>query len=312
MFTNFDGVHVTTITPFKPKTYEVDYPGLGRNTEFLVDSGISSLVPLGTVGEFPSLTMEERKAVAEKVIDSANGRKPTIVGVSSTSHLDVIEYAKHAKDAGADAVLLVPPYYFKDRDEGLLSFFELVSGKIDIGIVLYNLPGATKFNLTSSLLQKILDRVDNVVAIKDATKDLTQLTDTIRTIGKRVPVIAGAEEIAYFGLVAGSRGATSGMANFLPEIPVSMCKAANEGSLEKARTIFTERLLRFRHLDVPGILQGYPVQNAYIKEAMNIIGMAAGPVRPPLAPLSDEKIAQLRVALEELRLLPAKASISRS
>ncbi len=311
MLHDFDGVHVTTITPFKSKTYEVDYAGLKKNTEFLVDSGISSLVPLGTVGEFPSLTKEERKAVAEKVIDAANGRKPTIVGVSSTSYLDVIEYATHAKDVGADAVLLVPPYYFKDRDEGLLSFFELISSKIDIGIVLYNLPGATKFNLTSSLLQKILDRAENVVAIKDATKDVTQLADTIRTIGKRVPVIAGAEEIAYFGLAAGSRGATSGMANFAPEIPVSMCKAANDGRLDEARSIFMDRLLKFRHLDVPGILQGYPIQNAYIKEAMNIIGMAAGPVRPPLAPLSDERVAQLRVALEELRLVPAKGAIRR-
>jgi 4-hydroxy-tetrahydrodipicolinate synthase len=153
-----------------------------------------------------------------------------------------------------------------------------------------------------------LDRAHNIIAIKDATKDITQLTDTIRMIGKRVPVIAGAEEIAFFGLAAGSRGVTSGMANFAPEIPVSMCRAANEGRLEEARSIFIERLLRFRHLDVPGLLQGYPIQNAYIKEAMNIIGMAGGVVRPPLVGVSDEKIPDLRETLEHLRLVPAQAS----
>lgn len=308
---SFDGIHVTTVTPFKPKTYEVDYEGIIQNIEFLAPSEVHTLVPLGTVGEFASLTKEERRTVAEKVVDAANGRKKTIVGVSSTSYVDVIDYSRHAKDIGADAVLLVPPYYFRDRDEGLLNFLELVSKRVDIGIVLYNLPGNTKFNLTSAFLLKILDRADNIVAIKDATKDITQLTDSIREVGKRVPVIAGAEEISFFGLAAGSSGATSGMANFAPDVPVSMWKAMTDGRIEEARTIYLERMLRFRHLDVPAILQGYPVQNAYIKEAMNLMGMRGGSVRPPLAPLSEMKREELRRTLEELRLLPLKAKQKR-
>ena len=247
--------------------------------------------------------------MVQEVVDKVNGGKKVIVGVSSTSHLDVIEYAKHAKDVGADAVLLVPPYYFRDDDEGLFTFIELVSNKIDLDIVLYNLPGPTKFNLTSSLLQKVLDRADNIVAVKDATKDMTQLIDTIRVIGARVPVIAGAEEIALFGLLSGSQGATSGMANFAPEIPVSIYKAVQEGRLKDACSIFFEQMLRFRHLDVFGILQGFPIQNVYIKEAMNLMKMSAGPVRPPLVPLSKEKVAQLKVALEELHLISVRNSM---
>lgn len=293
------GIHVTTITPFK-ESFELDLEGAKENVEFLIGTGVSSIVPLGTVGEFASLTKEERKQVAECVVDAANGKKETIVGVSHTSFSEVIELAQHAKDCGADAVLLVPPFYYRDRDEGLIAFFELISRKVDIDLVLYNVPGFSKVNLTSSLLSKILDRVDNVVAVKDATKDLTQLADTIRIIGKRVPVIVGAEEISYFGLLAGSPGATSAMANFAPKLIVDVYDAISRDDVKTARSLFFDRVLLFRHLDVPGVVQGFPVQIAYVKEAMNLLGMHGGPVRPPLAQLPREKKEELRRVLTEL------------
>jgi 4-hydroxy-tetrahydrodipicolinate synthase len=303
---NFEGIHVTTITPFKNKTYELDLDGARENVKFLLDSDVSSIVPLGTVGEFASLSKEERMKVAEAVLDEVNGKKKTIVGVSHTSFVEVVELAKHAKDCGADAVLVIPPYYFKDREEGLLSFLGLVSSRVDIGIVLYNVPGLSKINLTSALISKILDNVDGIVAIKDATKDLTQLVDTVNTIGKRMPVIAGAEEISYYGLIGGSPGATSGMANFAPDLVTDMFDSIKAGKHDRARTLFFDKMLKFRHLDVPGVLQGFPIQNVYIKEAMNLIGMPAGPVRPPLSPLSDDRREELRRALHGLNLVSMK------
>ena len=290
---NADGIHVTNVTPFKD-SLELDLNGLKENMGLLVESGVSSIVPLGTVGEFAALTKEERKQVAECVIDAVNGKKTTVVGVSHTSFAEVVELARHAKDCGADAVLLVPPYYYKDKDEGLVSFFRLISDRVDIDMVLYNVPGLTKVNLTSTLLGKILDGVDNIVAIKDATKDLTQLTDTIRTIGKRVPVIAGTEEISYFGLLAGSPGATSAMANFAPDLVVDMHKAIKRNDVPTATSIFFEKILPFRHLDVSAVLQGIPIQNVYVKETMNILGLHGGRVRPPLTELTAEKMDELK------------------
>lgn len=303
---NFEGIHVTTITPFKSKTYELDLDGARENARFLVESDVSSIVPLGTVGEFASLSKDERLKLAEVVLDQINGKKKTIVGVSHTSFVEVIDFAKHAKDCGADAVLLIPPYYFKDREEGLISFLKLVSSKVDIGMVLYNVPGLSKINMTSTLLSKILDSVDGIVAIKDATKDLTQLADSVETIGRRVPVIAGAEELSYYGLLAGSPGATSGMANFAPDLVTGMFDSIRAGRHDRARSLFFDKMLKFRHLDVPGVLQGFPIQNVYIKEAMNLMGMPAGPVRPPLSPLSDERREELRGVLHGLNLVPLK------
>jgi dihydrodipicolinate synthase/N-acetylneuraminate lyase len=160
--------------------------------------------------------------------------------------------------------------------------------------VVYNVPGLSKVSLTSALLTKILDKVDNIVAVKDATKDLTQLSDTIRTIGKRVPVIAGAEGISYFGLLAGSPGATSAVANFAPNLVVDMYRAIKNNEITTASSIFFEKILPFRHLDVPAVLQGIPIQNVYVKEAMNLLGMRGGRVRPPLTQLTAEKMDELK------------------
>src|SRR2546426_4519953 len=269
------GIHVTTVTPFK-ESFELDLEGVKENIGFLLETEISSVVPLGTVGEFASLTTEERKQVTERVVDAVNGKKTTIVGVSHTSFAEVVELAKHAKDCGADAVLLVPPYYYRDRDDGLVSFFELISKSVDIDMVLYNVPGLSKVNLTGALLSKILDRAENIVAIKDATKDLTQLADTIRTIGKRVPVIAGAEEISYFGLLAGSPGATSAMANFAPNLVVDMYRAIKKNDIPTASSIFFEKILLFRHLDVAAVVQGFPILIVYAKEGMELLGNQCG------------------------------------
>src|SRR3989441_7502247 len=294
------GIHVTTVTPFKESS-ELDLEGIKENIGFLLETEISSVVPLGTVGEFASLTKEERKRVTELVVDAVNGKKTTIVGVSHTSFAEVVELAKHAKDCGADAVLLVPPYYYRDRDDGLVSFFELISKSVDIDMVLYNVPGLSKVNLTGALLSKILDRAENIVAIKDATKDLTQLADTIRTIGKRVPVIAGAEEISYFGLLAGSPGATSAMANFAPNLVVDMYRAIKKNDIPTASSIFFEKILLFRHLDVAAVLEGFPIQIVYVKEGMNLFGMNGGPVRPPLTQLNPGQEEELRRAIVDTR-----------
>jgi 4-hydroxy-tetrahydrodipicolinate synthase len=303
---DFSGIHVTTVTPFLEKTYEIDYGGLRNNITFLSESeGVTSVVPLGTVGEFSSVSTEERKRVTKTVVDATNGRKLVTVGVSHTNHVEVIELARYAKDCGADAVLIVPPtYYMKDRDEGLIKFLEIVSNGIDIGIVLYNVPGQSRTNLTPQLLLKILDKVNNIVAIKDATKDLSQLAETIKVVGRRVPIIVGAEELMYYGLVAGGIGATSSMANFVPEKIGQLIKSHKSGDDSKARSIYFDFLVPFRHMDLQAVIQGIPIQIAQTKETMNLLGMAGGTVRPPLLPLTGEQRERLKTILADLDILP--------
>ena len=305
------GIHVTTITPFREKTLELDLPGLAENTRFLSESkSITGIVPLGTVGEFPSVSTVERKKVIETVLNSASGRKTVIAGVSHTNHVEVIELAKHAKDCGADAVLIVPPtYYMKDNEEGLIHFLEIVGSHTDIGIVLYNLPQTARTNLTPWLMQKILDRVPSIVGLKDGTKDLSQLAESIKVIGKRIPVVVGAEELMYYGLVAGGRGATSSIGNYSPDIVGDLIHAHLSGNHEKARSLYFDYVVPLRHLELNAVMQGVPIQIAQTKDAMNFLGMAGGTVRPPLVPFSAEQKVRLKALLEQLKIFPPRQKV---
>jgi dihydrodipicolinate synthase/N-acetylneuraminate lyase len=309
---NLTGVHVTTITPFKEKTLELDIPGLSENTRFLSDSrGVTGIVPLGTVGEFPSVSTEERKKVIQTVMDSVSGRKTVIAGVSHTNHVEVIELARHAKDCGADAVLIVPPtYYMKDSEEGLINFLEIVGGKCDIGMVLYNLPQTSRTNLTPTLMLKILDRVSSVVGLKDGTKDLSQLAESIKVIGKRIPVVVGAEELMFYGLAAGGRGATSSIANYSPDVIGDLVRSHNAGDHETARRLYFDFLVPLRHLELNAVIQGIPIQIAQTKETMNLLGMAGGVVRPPLVPFNAEQKARLKALLDQLKITPPARKIA--
>lgn len=298
------GIHVTTITPFHTKTLELDLLGLAENIRFLSDSrGVTGIVPLGTVGEFPSVSTEERKKVIETVMDSTSGKKTVIAGVSHTNHVEVIELARHAKDCGADAALIVPPtYYMKDNEEGVINFLEVVASKADIALVLYNLPQTSRTNLTPSLMQKILDKVPSVVGLKDGTKDLSQLAESIKVIGNRIPVVVGAEELMYYGLVAGGKGATSSIANYSPEIVGDLIHAHLAGDHERAHSLYFDFVVPLRHLELAAVMQGVPIQIAQTKETMNLLGMAGGTVRPPLVPFSEEQRKRLKALMEQLRI----------
>ncbi|MDA4130051.1 MAG: dihydrodipicolinate synthase family protein [Thaumarchaeota archaeon] len=305
---DLSGIHVTTITPFKEKTFELDLPGLAENIQFLSESrGVTGIVPLGTVGEFPSASTEERKQITKTVLDAAHGRKTIIVGCSHTNHVEVIELARYAKDCGADAVLIVPPtYYMKDAEEGFIHFLELVTSKIDIGLILYNLPLTTRTNLTPTLMLKILERVNGIVGLKDGTKDLSQLAETLKVVGKKIPVVVGAEELMYYGLIAGGRGATSSIANYAPDIVGDLIKAHLSGDHEKARSLYFEYVVPLRHMDLAAITAGIPIQIAQTKETMNLLGMAGGTVRPPLVPLSAAQKIRLKEILIELKIASPK------
>lgn len=300
------GIHVTTITPFREKSLELDLPGLAENIRFLSESrSVTGIVPLGTVGEFPSASTEERKKVIQTVVDSASGRKTIIAGVSHTNHVEVIELARHAKDCGADAALIVPPtYYMKDNDEGFINFLEQVTGKVDIGIVLYNLPQTARINLTPSLMLRVLDRVPGIVGLKDGTKDLSQLAESIKVVGKRIPVVVGAEELMLYGLLAGGKGATSSIGNYSPEIVGDLIQAHLTGNYEKGRSLYFDYVVPLRHLELAAVMQGIPIQIAQTKETMNLLGMAGGTVRPPLVPFSAEQKIRLKALIEQLKILP--------
>ena len=302
---------MTTITPFREKSLEIDVEGLAENTRFLSESrSVTGLVPLGTVGEFPSVSTEERKKVTEIVLDSTGGRKTVIPGVSHTNHVEVIELARHAKDCGADAALLVPPtYYMKDNEEGLINFLEVVTSKIDIGLVLYNLPQTARTNLTPWLMLKILDRVPGIVGLKDGTKDLSQLAESIKVVGKKIPVVVGAEELMYYGLVAGGKGATSSIGNYSPDIVGDLLKAHIAGNHEKARSLYFDYIVPLRHLELAAVMQGVPIQIAQTKETMNLLGMAGGTVRPPLVPFSPEQKIRLKALMEQLKIFKPVAKV---
>ena len=174
----------------------------------------------------------------------------------------------------------------------------------DIGIVLYNLPQTARINLTPSLMMKVLDRVPGIVGLKDGTKDLSQLAESIKVVGKRIPVVVGAEELMYYGLVAGGKGATSSIGNYSPEIVGDLIQAHLAGDYEKAHSLYFDYVVPLRHLELTAVMQGIPIQIAQTKETMNLLSMAGGTVRPPLVPFNGEQKIRLKALMEELEILP--------
>jgi 4-hydroxy-tetrahydrodipicolinate synthase len=143
------------------------------------------------------------------------------------------------------------------------------------------------------------------VGLKDGTKDLSQLAETIKVVGDKIPVVVGAEELMYYGLIAGGKGATSSIANYTPDVVGDLIRAHEAGNHAKARSLYFDYMVPLRHMDLPAVTQGIPIQIAQTKETMNLMGMAGGVVRPPLVPLSDQQKTRLRQILEELKILAA-------
>ncbi len=290
---NFEGVLPALITPFTEDN-RIDEEGLRRNIDFLIDGGVSGIVPCGTTGESATLSIKEHEKVIEIAVDCST--VPVVAGTGSNNTTEALELTKFAKDAGAQAALLITPYYNKPNDKGMLAHFKKVASEVDIPLILYNVPSRTGINLKPELVAE-LAKESNIVGIKEASGNLEQITRIIEmTQEEDFVVLSGDDALTLPIMSLGGRGVISVAANVAPKIVVSMVEAFQRGDLDEARKLHIGLAPLIRAV----FLETNPIP---IKKAVELIGLPAGNLRLPLAPISEDNERKLRVALNNLHLI---------
>ena len=273
----FQGTFVALITPFTGD--RIDEPALGRLVDWLIDQGVDGLVPCGTTGETPSLTEEEWQRVAALVIERAAGRVPVIVGTGTNSTATTIARTRIARELGADAAMVVTPYYNKPQQEGLVRHVVAVADAVDLPLVVYNVPGRTGVNLAPETARRLVEQAP-VVAIKESSGSLDQISELVLAVGERCAVLSGDDSLTLPIIAVGGRGVISVVANVAPAAMAALVRAALQGDMERARALHHELFPLARAL----FLETNPVP---VKAAAEMLGLCAGTVRLPLTPLSD-------------------------
>ena len=290
-----EGCMTALVTPFTGS--EVDYEGLRSNIRFQIKNGISGIVPLGTTGESPTIEEGERQRIVRVSVEEASGKAKVIVGTGTNSTKSTIEHTLMAQDAGADAALIVSPYYNKPSQEGLYRHFEAVSKVARIPIILYNIAGRTGVNIEVKTLLRLSD-ISNIVGVKEASGNMTQIMEILSRMPETFSVLSGDDSLTLPMISAGARGVISVASNLLPMRVADLVEQAGLGNNDHARGINSNLSPIFKAL----FIETNPVP---VKTAMNLCGMPAGPVRLPLAGLSEENLQFLKSVIRnypELRI----------
>jgi len=298
--TNFRGAFTALVTPMK-ESGEVDYEGFRKLVQFQIKEGIDGLVPLGTTGENPTLDENEEDEIIEIAVKEAKGNIPVIIGAGSNDTRNMVKYVERAKRMGADAALVVTPYYNKPNDDGLLRHFELAA-KAGIPIIVYNIASRTGRNIPTPLMEKIA-AIPGIAGVKESSGDINQMGDVIREIaiparakGGNFAVLSGDDSFTLPLISLGGDGAISVISNLLPAKIKALVKAALDGNYEQARSLHYEVL--------PFIKAAFVETNPIpIKQALSWSGLPAGPARLPLGKLSTSSEAFLKKTMIEMGLL---------
>ena len=288
----FEGVLPAIITPFlRNQQMDLDTEGLRANIGFLLDKGIHGIVPCGSTGESATLTFEEHEQVIGLTIDEVNGKVPVLAGTGSNNTAEAVRFTEAAKDLGADGVLVISPYYNKPNRSGLIKHYTRLAD-LDIPVVMYNVPGRTGQNMEPDLVAE-LARHPNIVGIKEASGNVTQISRIIEeTLDEDFQVISGDDNLTLPILALGGAGVISVAANVAPASMVAMMKNFWDGDLEAALDMHYKLSPLFRAM----FIDTNPIP---VKKAVELMGMAAGPVRLPLDELSPEKTKVLGAELEK-------------
>ena len=294
----FEGVLPAIITPFKRNpSMSLDIQGLDRNIGFLLSRGIHGIVPCGSTGESATLTFDEHEKVIELTVGKVNGKIPVLAGTGSNNTAEAVRLTKAAKDIGADGVLVISPYYNKPNRAGLVKHFTKLAD-LDIPVVMYNVPGRTGQNLEPDLVAELAQH-PNIVGIKEASGNIGQISRIIEeTQDEDFTVISGDDNITLPILALGGSGVISVAANVDPARMVAMYEAVKCGDYQKALVLHYALSPLFRSM----FIDTNPIP---VKKAVELIGLAGGPVRLPLDELDEKKTEQLKKVLSTI---PAKGS----
>lgn len=296
MSTTFPGIIPAAITPFTADD-QVDVEALKRNLEALLDAGVGGIVATGTMGEAGQLSYDERRVVIGAIVEAAGGRVPVIAGVSAGATAAVRKYVALAREAGAAAVMCLPPYNYPGTLSELVAFYAEVA-RDGLPIMLYNNPGASGIDLTPDVIATIAAQVPEVVAVKECSGDARRIAALVNDTN--LEILVGGDDWALEGFATGATGWVSGVANVAPAECVALQEHVEAGRLAEARTVYA-RLLPLARLDMtPHLVQ-------YFKGAMDAVGLRGGPCRGPRGPLDEQQRAILDAAMAALGRAPVAA-----
>ncbi len=287
------GILAAVVTPFTADGSVIDEDNLRAQVDRLVEAGIHALVPTGSTGEFASLSLDEHKRVIELYVDAAAGRVPVIAGIGGLTNQITIELARHAKQVGADALMVVPPFYEPLGFEDVKFFLTTVSDATDLPIVYYNIPGITGAKLLPAELAE-LGEIENVKYMKDTSGDAVSLTDLLVNHSDKIKAFNGWDTLTFVGIASGAEASVWGAAGIVPEQAVELWNVlAEKGDLVAGRALWAKLWRLADFLESVNYIAG-------VKAGLDLVGSPAGPPRLPARPLSDEKRAELKEILDAI------------
>jgi 4-hydroxy-tetrahydrodipicolinate synthase len=293
----FNGVFTALVTPFSEKN-NLDTEALKKLIDYQINNGVSGLVPCGTTGESPTLTHDEHDRVIQLTVEYTNKRVPVIAGTGSNSTPEAIRLSRHAQCVGADAVLLVNPYYNKPSQKGLYLHFKAIADSIDIPCILYNIKGRTGVNIETPTLIRLANECPNIIAVKEASGNLVQIKDVIDKSNSEFVVLSGDDNISLDLIEFGGNGVVSVAANLFPKLMSEMVDLALNGKMKEAREIEAILSPFFKVC----FIETNPIP---IKTALAHYGWCRESFRLPICTLEDESHRTLLYrVLEELENNP--------
>lgn len=291
----FTGSGVAIVTPMK-ENLEVNYEKLEELIDFQVKNGTDCIIIAGTTGESSTLTMEEHSKVIEEAIHFARGRVPVVAGTGSNCTATAVQLSKEAEEAGADGLLIVTPYYNKATQAGLVKHYSMIADAVKAPIIMYNVPGRTGCNLMPETVAALVTAKSNIVGLKEATGNVAQAAKTMYLLDGKLDMYSGEDGIVTPLMALGALGVISVWANVAPKKVHDMCVKFLEGDIKGAMEL---------QLEAQPLVEALfsEVNPIPVKEALNLIGMNAGPLRAPLCEMGEEKKAKMAQVMKEYGLL---------
>jgi 4-hydroxy-tetrahydrodipicolinate synthase len=290
----FKGSIVAIVTPFK--NGRVDEKKLEELVEFQIKNNTSGILPCGTTGESPTLSTDEHEKVIEIVIKAVNKRVPVIAGTGSNSTQEAIDLSVHAQQAGADALLLVSPYYNKPTQEGLYLHFKAIAGKVKIPIILYNIAGRTAINIEPQTMARLSSDCKNIVGVKEASGSLDQMSRIKALCGADFDLISGDDALTLPLMSVGGVGVISVVANIVPKDVAQMVEAFSKGNVKQAQNLHYKLLPLVKAM----FIETNPIP---VKTAMGMLGLCLPELRLPMCAMSKANQDKLSKTLKDYGLL---------
>jgi len=285
----FTGSGVAIVTPFTKEG--IDFEAFGKLIEYQISEGTDAIIVCGTTGEPSTMTKEEREQAIQFAIRTVNKRVPVIAGTGGNNTAEVMKASRKAQDLGADALLIVTPYYNKTTQKGLIEHYTAIADIVDIPIIIYNVPGRTGLNMAPETLKQ-LSKHPNICGMKEASGNISQIVEMARLCGDSIDLYSGNDDHVLPLLSLGAKGVISVVANVIPNDVHEMVAQYMAGNIEESRRL----QFKINSLYEALFIEVNPIP---VKTALNLLGFSAGILRPPLTTMSEKNLDFLKQRLIE-------------